>query len=200
MTKVILSLSEMLGRGDHIAVEPGSEVVVGIFGWVMPFGLRFLGGHLQVVSERVLGNLERVVVIEDIVVDAEVGNEVVDVVTAWLLLVLVLVAAGGRADWIGLSMQISLRLDVVHLMAVLRFSGNSVSETILNIAIKPEVWYEVIPWWIGWWCLRGIIPSSKLRLSISSVQEAVFDVVVLAEIRDEIISWWPSWLREASGQ
>jgi hypothetical protein len=83
-------------------------------------------------------------------------------------------------------------------MLILRFGGKSVSETVLDIVVEPEVWHEVIPWWRGWWCLCGIIPCSEFLLSIGSVQEAVLDFVVLAEIWDEVVSWWTGWLCKTS--
>jgi hypothetical protein len=45
------------------------------------------------VAESTFRDLEGVVVVDDVVVNTEVGNWVVDVIASWLLLVLVLAAA-----------------------------------------------------------------------------------------------------------
>merc|ERR1719230_1732710 len=50
------------------------------------------------------------VVVDHIFISTEVGDKVVDVVTSLLLLVLVLIAASGGADWVGLD--ISIKLDI----------------------------------------------------------------------------------------
>jgi len=94
VTKSALSISEMLGGCDHISIELGSEVVVSILGWVVPFGFGCISTHLEFVAEGSFRNLERVVIIDDVVVDTEVWHWVVDIITTWLLFVLVLVATG----------------------------------------------------------------------------------------------------------
>jgi len=89
----VLSITKMLGSGDHITIELRSEVVISILGWVMPFGLRCISAHFELVAESTFRDLEGVVVVDDVVVNTEVGNWVVDVIASCLLLVLVLAAA-----------------------------------------------------------------------------------------------------------
>merc|ERR1711934_466610 len=50
------------------------------------------------------------VVVDHILVSTEVGDKVVDVISSLLLLVLVLIAASGRADWVGLDIRIELNI------------------------------------------------------------------------------------------
>jgi len=94
MVEVGLSISEVLVRRNDITVELWSEVVVNVLGWVVPFGLGSLGSERELVALHALGKLEGSVVIEDVGVNAEVWNSVVDLVTEWLLLMLILGAAG----------------------------------------------------------------------------------------------------------
>jgi len=95
VAEVLLSVSEVLVGSDDVTVKLWSEVVVDILGWVVPFGLGSLSSELELVGFHALGKLKRSVVVENVGVNAEVWNSVVDLVTEWLLLVLVLSAASG---------------------------------------------------------------------------------------------------------
>jgi len=95
VSKVRLGISEVLVGGDNIAIELWSEVVIDILSWVVPLSLGGLGSELELVALHALGKIERCVVIDDVRVDAEVWNWIVDLVSQWLLLMLVLSAASG---------------------------------------------------------------------------------------------------------
>ena len=94
MVEVGLGISEVLVRRNDITIELWSEVVVNVLGWVVPLGLGGLGTHLKYVGLHALSELEGIVIVEDVGVNAEVWNWVVDLVAEWLLLVLVLGATG----------------------------------------------------------------------------------------------------------
>jgi len=113
VAEVLLSVGEVLVGGDDITIKLWSEVIVNVLGWVVPFGLGSISSDLEFVRLLGLSNSEISEVINDVSVNTEVWNSVVDLVTEWLLLVLVLSAASGRADWIGLGLLISLNLEVV---------------------------------------------------------------------------------------
>jgi len=113
VAEVLLGVSEVLVGGDNVTVEFWGEVVIDVLGWVVPSGLRSFSSDLEFVRLLGFGNFEISEVINDVSVNTEVWNSVVDLVSEWLLLVLVLSAASGRADWIGLGLLISLNLEVV---------------------------------------------------------------------------------------
>jgi len=86
VAKIALGIFQVLGGGDHITIKSGSEVVVNILGWVLPFRV----GEVELVTNHTFGSLERSKVVVDIIVGSKVWDEVVDVVSELLLLVLVL--------------------------------------------------------------------------------------------------------------
>jgi len=59
-------------------------------------------------AESTLRDGKRIVAVFDVAIDTEVGDKVVDVVSSWCFLVLVLCASGGRADWVGVDLGLSL--------------------------------------------------------------------------------------------
>jgi len=113
VAEVLLGVGEVLVGGDDVTIKLWSEVIVNVLGWVVPFGLGSISSDPEFVRLLGLSNSEIIEVINDVSVNTEVWNSVVDLVTEWLLLVLVLSAASGRADWIGLGLLISLNLEVV---------------------------------------------------------------------------------------
>jgi hypothetical protein len=92
MTDTSLSISKVLLGRDHISIKSHSEVVVNVFGWVVPFGLRSSCSDLELGSNNTFGSFEGCKVIVDVVIGTEVWNEVVDIISKPLLLVLVLSA------------------------------------------------------------------------------------------------------------
>jgi len=112
----VLRIGEVLSGRDHITIKLWSKVVVGVLGWVVPFSLGSISSHFKIMTESTLRDFEGVVGLKDFVINSEVWDWVVDVVATCLLLVLVLGATGGGADWVGLKVQINSRLNVSHLM------------------------------------------------------------------------------------
>ena len=94
MTKFGLGVGKVLSSGDHVTSELWSEVVKGILGDVVPFGLGSLGSEFPLVSEVGLGISEGGGVVNDILVDSVVWNWIVQWISEWSLLVLVLGASG----------------------------------------------------------------------------------------------------------
>ena len=199
VTKVLLSIGEVLVRGDNITFELRSEVVVNVLGWVMPFSLGSISSDLEFVRLLGLSNSEISEVINDVSVNTEVWNSVVDLVTEWLLLVLVLGAAGGRADWVRLEVNIGFGLDVRHLVSEALLSGIGVSETVLDVLVNSEVWHVVVSRWLCGCSEGGTLPFSVFVLGGFSVNETFSNVVVWAEMWDEVVLWWATWLGEAGG-
>ena len=72
----------------------------------MPSLLRTLGSHNKLMSQLLLNKSEVALGVPDVVVLAEVWHEVVDVVAELLHFVLVLGAAGRRANWIRFCLNI----------------------------------------------------------------------------------------------
>jgi hypothetical protein len=65
-----------------------------------------------VVPDNLFGDWKVFVVVDDVSINSEVNNWVVLVVTWILLWVLVLVAAGGGADWVGLNIKLKVLGEV----------------------------------------------------------------------------------------
>jgi len=199
VTKSVLGITKMLGSTDHISIELGSEVVVSILGDVVPFGLRCIGAHDEFVSEGSFRNLKRVVIINDVVVDTEVWNWIVDVISSWLLLVLVLGATSGGADWVRVDIRFNLEVVDHPLVAegVLSISEMLGGGDHISIELRSEVvvsvFSDIVPFSLG-----GI--SSHLELvSKSTLRDgegvvAVEDLVINTEVRDWVVDVITSWL------
>ena len=95
VTKVSLGVSQVLVGGDNVAIKLWSKVIVDILSWVVPLSLGGLSSKLKLVGLHALSELKRSVVVDDISINTEVWYWIVDLVTQWLLLVLVLSAASG---------------------------------------------------------------------------------------------------------
>jgi len=95
VTQVALGICKILVGRDDIAIKLRSEVVVDIFGDIVPFGLGLFSSHIKLVGFHSFGKLKGSMAFIDIGVNSEVWNWVVDLVSTLLLLVLVLVATRG---------------------------------------------------------------------------------------------------------
>lgn len=136
------------------------------------------------------------VVRQDVLVHAEVWHWVVKFVAERLLLVLVLRAAGRGTDWIGLEVQVSLRLHVRHLVTQLLLSGIGVSQAILDVLVGAEVRHKIVTWRVRRWWSVCVFPFAELLLSFGSARETLLNVVVLPEMWHKVITWWLTWLGE----
>jgi len=69
---------------------------------------------VPLVSELLLGEVQTFFALVDQMISTEVWNKVVDLVSETLLLMLVLSAASGGADWIGLrvDLDIGIKLNI----------------------------------------------------------------------------------------
>ena len=88
-----LGVVEVLIGGDHVTVKGWSEVIQGVLGFVVPFGLGFFGSELPMMvdhlgSESLVGQG-----VDHIGIWTKVWNWVVDFVTELWFLVLVLIAS-----------------------------------------------------------------------------------------------------------
>jgi len=93
VAKAALSVTEVLSGVDHVSVQFGGEVVVGILRNIVPFSFRFLGTHFQFVCEGTFGQAKRGVAVGDVRVDTEVWHKVVDVISSRRLFMFVLTAS-----------------------------------------------------------------------------------------------------------
>ena len=130
--------------------------------------------------------LERSEVIIDIVVSTEVWNRVVDLVTKWLLLVLVLGATGGRADWVGNDISINIRVDLNEGWQLLRCP--SVLCLVVSILVSIDCWEN--PSTVA---ISLNVPSSISLLSIGNVLLGESDVLIFTEVRNEVVSLRRVW-------
>ena len=196
VAEVLLGVSEVLVCSDDVTVKLWSEVVVDILGWVMPLGLGCLSSELESVGFHALSKLKRSVVVDDVGVNAEVWNWVVDLVTEWLLLVLVLGATSRGADWVGVNVDISIKLDIIDNPLVL--------EVLLGITkvlhggndITVQGWVEVVVNILGWvvpLLLRGSGTNLEFMtdhaFSESQGGEVIVDVVISAEVWNSIVDF-----------
>ena len=107
VAKILLGVSEVLVGGDHVAIKLWSEVVIDILGWVVPLFLGSLSSQYKLVGFHALGKFKRSVIVDNVSVNTKVWHWVVDLVSQWLLFVLVLGAASGGANWIGLNVGLN---------------------------------------------------------------------------------------------
>jgi len=194
VTEVGLGIGQVLVGGDNITIELRSEVVIDILGWVVPFGLGSISSKSKLVRFHTLGSGERSVVINDVSVNTEVWNSIVDLVTEWLLLVLVLGAASRGADWVRIKFDISIKLDIID--------NPSVSKILLSVFkvlhggnnISLQGWVEIVINILGWVVplfLRG--SSSDLEFmtdhAFSSCErsEVVIDIMISTEVWYSIV-------------
>ena len=150
MAEVLLGVSEVLVSGDDVTVKLWSEVVVNVLSWVVPFGLGGLGTELELVRLHGFGKLKRSVVVDDVGINTEVWNWVVDLVSEWLLLVLVLSATSRGADWVRVKMNIRVELNIID--------NPLVTEVLLGVIeilhggnnITVQGWVEVVVNILSW--------------------------------------------------
>jgi len=84
---------EVGGGVVHVSVKFWGVVVIGLLGWVLPLGLGLVGSHNEFVLEHTLSNGEIFVSSEDVSVDTKIWDWIILIITSFLLLVLILVAA-----------------------------------------------------------------------------------------------------------
>ena len=198
VAEVLLGVGEVLVRRDDITVEPWSEVVVDVLGWVVPFGLGSLGSELESVALHALGELEGSVVVEDVRVNTEVWHWVVDLVTEWLLLMLILGAAGRRANWIRFNIGIELNCKSPVVTEVLL----SVGKVLVggdNVAI--ELWSEVIIDILSWVVPLGLgsLGTQLKSVGLHALGEfergmVIEDVGVDAKVWNWVVDLVSQWL------
>ena len=91
---------EVGGSILHVFVELWRVIVIGLLGFVLPLGLGFVGSHNKLVLEHTFGDGEVLVSTDDVFIDTKINNWVIFIITWILLLVLILVATTGVADWV----------------------------------------------------------------------------------------------------
>ena len=184
MVQVLLSVCQVLVCRDDVSIKLWSEVVIDILGWVVPLSLGSLGSEFKPVRFHALGEFERSVVINDISVNTEVWHCIVDLVTKWLLLVLVLSATGRRADWIGLRLFLGLDLEVViwvqFPLAMNTLLRMQVTKRVNNIWVNWLV--NIVFNWIFWFILLPLPPMTKLLLGKVKTLEVLVDQVISSEV------------------
>jgi len=150
VVEILLGVSEVLVGSDDVAIKLWSEVVVNILGWVVPLGLGCFSSELELVRLHALGKLKRSVVVDDIGINTEVWNWVVDLVTERLLLVLVLGATSRGADWVGVNIDISIKLNIIDNPLVLEVLLRVTEVLDRGDHITVQGWVEVVVNVLGW--------------------------------------------------
>lgn len=148
-SKNLLGASEVLLGRDDIVVKSWGEVVINILSWVVPLGLRLLGSHNDLVVVLSLSDGDGVSGGLNIWVATEAWDWVVDWVSLWSFWVLVLVATGGRADWVVLKLNSSgLWHNISSILILLWGPGSEFllgglesGLNVLNVRINTEVWH-----------------------------------------------------------
>jgi len=134
----------------------------------------------------------------DVSIDTKVNNWVILVITWVLLLVLVLVASAGVADWVRFKMNISSVLKSYCLTegllgVVLIMEGN------FNVVVLTEVRNGIVNWmWLSLWFQSNPLVTESLLLTLSVVKSS-FNISVFSEVRDKVVlsitNW--SWLERS---
>jgi hypothetical protein len=199
MSEAGLSISKMLGSMDHVGIKLGSEIVIGVLSDVVPFGLGFLGTHLKSMSKSSLRNGKGIMAVGDVFVNTKVWDKVVNVITSWLLFMLVLATTSRRADWIRCNIRI--KLNIIDHPSVAK-TGLSITKMLGGVDhVGIKLWSKVI---VG--ILGNIVPfgfrlfNSHLKsMSESSFRNckrvvAIGDVLIDTEVGDKVVDVIASWL------
>jgi len=178
VVQFLLRIIKVLQSRNHITFEGWVEVVINVLGWILPLLLRGFSSNLESVVNHTFGRLKRGKVINDFVVSSKVWHSVVDFVTKFLLLVLILSATGGRADWVRLHVRVNLkerwhlvRWPVVLSLEVAVLIGINTRENPSAIAISCNV------------------PGTSGCLGFSNVVLSEFDVLIFTEVWNKVVSW-----------
>ena len=102
MSQSPLRIGKILIGRKNINIELGGEIVVSVFGYVMPLGFRSIGTHLKLMLLDTLSKLKRMDVGDHVGVFAKIGNIVINLITQFLFLV-IFFTASGATDWVGLG-------------------------------------------------------------------------------------------------
>jgi hypothetical protein len=198
MVQVLLSVCQVLVCRDDVSIKLWSEVVVDILGWVVPLSLGGFGTELELMALHALGKLKRGVVIDDVSVNTEVWHWVVDLVTEWLLFVLVLGAASRGADWIRFNIGIELNCKGPVVTEV-RLSIGEVLVGGDDVAIKlrSEVVIDILSWVVplGLGSLGSHLEFVRFHaLSKFEGSMVINDVGVDTEVWNWIVDLVSQWL------
>jgi len=123
----VLSSFKRMSRGDHVTIELGAVVVFSFLGWVKWWFLKF---EVPLMADDLLSNTQVSEMIRDISVFSKVDNWVINIVTSFLLWMLVLVASSGRADRIRVDITGELDLGIA-IATIVSSSWNSPSSVII---------------------------------------------------------------------
>jgi len=147
-----------------------------------------------------LGLIEGCLGLNDVVVGSEVGHWIVDLISERLLLMEVLNATSGRADWVRLKLELLVILGMLFFelgepliswqvpLTVLGLLILQVLKGVLNVPIATEVWYGVVSWWVCWCFSDG--PEMSLFLLLCGIAcLGVLDVVIFAKVWNEVVDW-----------
>lgn len=173
-------------------------------------------------SNNLFSDVEVREMIRNISVLSKIDNWVVNIIATILLWVLILVTSGGGADWIRISANISIKLNLSIVVAGVvsgtwntpntvitllcnplvskqRLLISNMSLGINHIPIKSEIWNEII----CWMTLRGVEGGShhvtERCLGLFGMLLSVSDVTILStEVRDEVVNWVTLWSIERS--
>ena len=201
----------------HVSIELWRVVVIGLLGFVLPLGLGFVSSHDELVLDDTFGNGEIFVSTNDVFVNTKINNWIVLIIAWILLLVLVLVASAGVADWVRSETAINTGLN--SSIVVARVIGGGLFSVILapgksefslslgdvtlsgeNLVIKTELWNEIILVETLWRFEARNELVSELGFGTGDMSLGVRDINVLsAEVWYEIVLWISLWGLEGSG-
>ena len=182
-----------VGGVDHVSLEGWIVIIESLLGWVERW---FLKDEVPVMANNLFSNWEVLVVSSDVlIVFTPVGNWIINIIASILLWVLVLVASGRRANWVGFQLNKPVFLweipGTVNLDSIFH-----VFEGVGDISIHSEVWYEIVFLNIIL-TLRPVPMVTKLLLSVferliivsngnisrSKVWDEIVDIVVWLFVR-----------------
>jgi hypothetical protein len=184
VSKNFFGIIKVLHGADDVAVKSWVEVIISVLGWIGPLGFRGSGTNLESVTNHTFSSFQGGEVVVNIIISTEVWNWIVNFVSKVLLLMLELSATSGGADWIGLSVNMSISLDkgwqlvgwpvILSLIAIdLVFVNRRKDPGTITVLLN--------------------IPLTVFVLRVGNIFFGEGDVLILTEVWNKVVSWRSIW-------
>jgi hypothetical protein len=188
MSKNFFSIIKVLHGANDITVKSWVVVIQNLLGWIGPFFFGSSSTNLEFVTNHTFSSFQGCEVVVDIVVSAKVWNWVVNFITKFLLLMLILSATSGGADWIGLRLSygINVGISLNKRWQLVRWPG------VLRLVVVDLVFINrrKDP---GTITVLLDIPFTVFGLRVGNVLLGESDILILTEVWNKIVPWWSIW-------
>lgn len=179
MTKVLLSLLEIVHGVDDFVVNNGAEVIV----YCLSF-LPLVVGEVELLTNDSFSGLEGFPRVRDVSIFTEVWDEVIDLVAPVLSLVLVLSAAGRVADWI--RMDISIKLDVDVFLLVVESGPGWANWCLYNVDFLSFIAYGLVSSWLGRWIFH-LLDKSNTDWLLFALLASLLEISIFLTLDSDLL-------------